>query len=68
MPQRQITECDITNPDTLEGNDLQADLFAHAANLAFAAFLQNELQLIGIQPADLGWAQLDVIQCEAVIE
>lgn len=42
----QVAEHHAADAYTLEADDLQADQFAHAANLAFFAFAQHKTQLV----------------------
>src|SRR5690606_8944454 len=68
LSQRQVAELDVADAHALEADHFQTDQFAHAADLTLAAFLEYEVQLVVIDPADLGGAQLDAIETEAVIE
>src|SRR3546814_6898801 len=61
---------DVCSSDlyALQTDDFQADLFAHAPNLALLAFLQDETKLIVVLPAYLRALQRFAIQRQTVIE
>ena len=53
LPRRQLPQLDVPNADAFEADNLQANLFAHAANLAFFAFGQNKAKLLWVLPFHL---------------
>src|SRR3546814_12988961 len=68
LPRRQVAQHYAPHAYALQTDDFQADLFAHAPNLALLAFLQDETQLIVVLPAYLRALQRFAIQRQTVIE
>src|ERR1700674_4269603 len=68
LARRQVTQHDIADTHTLQSDDMKTDQFAHAADLPLSAFLQDEAQLIGVLPHDLGRLERLVVQAQTVAE
>src|SRR3546814_7358831 len=68
LPRRQVAQHYAPHAYALQTDDFQADLFAHAPNLALLAFLQDETQLIVVLPAYMRALQRFAIQRQTVIE
>ena len=66
LPRRQLPQLDVPNADALEAHDLQADLFAHTANLALFAFGQHKAKLFWVLPFHLCTFEWLAIQAQAV--
>jgi hypothetical protein len=53
LPDGQVPQIDPANPHPLQACHVQADLLAHAPDLAFFALPQDKKQLLRVLPADL---------------
>jgi len=58
----------LHRPANSATDDGQANQFAHAADLAFAAFFQDKAELVFVLPGHLRRAQFFAVEFEAVVE
>jgi len=59
---RQLTQPHATDANPLQPGHFESDQFAHASDLALAAFREDEAQLIGVLPADSRRAQFTPVE------
>ena len=68
LPHRQIPQHHTPNADALQAHHMQANLFAHAADLALFSLDQHEAQLLGIHPLHLSRLERLVLQAKAMAQ
>ena len=68
LPDRQVPQVHAANAHALKARHKQANLLAHAANLALFAFREHKAQLLGVLPADLRWLQWLAVQAQSVAQ
>ncbi len=64
----EAAEGDAPDADALQAEDGEADGLAHAADLALHALLEDELELVGVHPADPGRTEGPSVEHETVAE
>ncbi|MEO5338727.1 MAG: hypothetical protein H7841_17855 [Magnetospirillum sp. WYHS-4] len=67
LPDRQVAEWNAADAHALQADDLEPDQLAHAADLAFFPFPQNEVELIFILPGHYGGQQFFTVQAQTVV-
>ncbi len=68
LADRQVAEVDTADAHPLEPGHKQADLLAHAADLALFAFLQHKPQLLRVLPLDARRPQRLAVQAQTVAQ
>src|SRR5574343_1304966 len=68
LPGWQLPQRHAAHADALEADHLEADLFAHAADLALLAFLEHEAQLLGVLPVHLRGLERLAVQAQAMAQ